>query len=351
MTSKWDAAGIICSVKNRLAVLFALLALVPAAHAQVHRRPSLPPVPQPAGCPPLATLVLGVYAADVELDGTFAYFNDDLGSVYRLPKGSPALSNPELLGTVPGFVNVMALDETTIFMITIDDFDGTLGSLWSMPKSGGTAKLLAGGVLTPYRLAVDATSVYWVSIGTPTSQSFLADGRVEKMAKDGTGRKTLASNLNVPTSIATDGTNVYFSETGISSSNHNAGLRSVPVAGGSVKKLTDGTTVVAVTLRDSDIFFSALDFFAGGELLRMNKSSTTPTSLLKNIDVATSLGVIDDRLYYFNSDDIETLEYIPVTGGTRHIVVNNDFFSAEFALDDCSVYTIDGGASVVRTPR
>jgi len=351
MTSKVDAAGIICSVKNRLAVLFALLVLVPAVHAQVHRRPSLSPAPQPVGCPPLATLVLGYYSADVEVDDTHVYFTDDLGAIYRMPKGSPAFTDPQFLGTVPDFVNVIALDDTSIYLITIGDFEGTLGSLWSMPKSGGTPKLLAGGVLTPYRLAVDASSVYWVSIGTPTGSSFLADGRVERMAKDGTGRKTLASNLNVPTSIASDGTNVYFCETGISSSNHNAGLRSVPVNGGTVKKLTDGTTVVALVLKDSDIFFSALDFVAGGELLRMNKSSTTPTSLLKNIDVAVSLGVIDDRLYFLNSDDIETLEYIPITGGARHRVIDNDFFSEEFALDECSVYTIDGGASVVRTPR
>lgn len=351
MTSEFGAAGIICSVKNRLAVLFALLVLVPAAHAQVHRRPSLPPVPQPAGCPPLATLVLGIYSADVEVDATHVYFTDDLGAIYRMPKGSPAFTNPEFLGTVPGFINVMALDDTSIYIITIDDTEGTDGSLWSMPKSGGTPKLLAGSVLTPYRLAVDASSVYWVSVGTPTSSSFLADGRVERMAKDGTGRKTLASNLNVPTSIASDGTNVYFCETGISSSNHNAGLRSVPVNGGTVKKLTDGTTVVTLVLRDSDIFFSALDFFTGGELLRMNKSSTTPTSLLKNLDFVESLGVIDDRLYFLNSDDVETLEYIPITGGARSRVIANDFFTDEFALDECSVYTIDGGASVVRTPR
>jgi hypothetical protein len=108
---------------------------------------------------------------------------------------------------------------------------------------------------------------------------------------------------------------------------------------------------VALVLRDSDIFFSVIDFFAGGELLRMNKSSTTPTSLLKNLDFAVSLGVIDDRLYFLNSDDVETLEYILVTGGDRHRVINNDFFTEEFALDECSVYTIDGGASVVRTPR
>jgi len=212
MTSRFDAAGIICSVKNRLALLFALLVLVPAAHAQVHRRPSLPPVPQPGGCPPQATLVLGIYSADVEVDETHVYFTDDLGAIYRMPKGSPAFTNPELLGTIPGFVNVMALDATSIYIITIDDVEGTNGSLWSMPKGGGTPKLLAGSVLTPYRLAVDATSVYWISVGTPTSSSFLADGRVERMAKDGTGRKTLATNLNVPTSVASDGTNVYFTD-------------------------------------------------------------------------------------------------------------------------------------------
>jgi hypothetical protein len=338
-------------VKNRLAVLFALTVLVPAVQAQTHRRPSLPPPPQSvSGCPPLATLFSGVYSADVEVDDTYVYFSDDLGGLYRMPKGSPAFSTPELLGTVPDYVLVMSIDAASIYMITIG-IEGTLGSIWSMPKSGGTPKELVNGVLTPYELALDANNVYWVSIGTPSTSFFLADGKIERVAKDGTGRRTLASNLNVPTTIDTDGTNVYFSETGLSPANSNAGLRSVPAGGGSVKKLTNGTAVVSVLLQDSDIFFSALNFITGGELLRMNKSSTTPKSLLKDLDVVPRLGLIDDRLYFFNSGDAETLEYIPANGGARHTVVDNDFLAEQFVLDACSVYTVDGGGSIVRTPR
>lgn len=335
---------------KRLAVLFALTVLVPAVHAQTHRRPSLPPVQSPPGCPPLANLFLGVYSSDVEVDDTYVYFTDDVGGIYRMPKGSPAFGTPQLLGTVPDYVFVMTHDAANLYIVTID-IEGTLGSIWSLPKSGGTPKALANNVLTPYDIAVDANSVYWISVGTPTDTFFLADGKVERMSKDGTGRQTLASNLNVPTTVASDGTNVYFSETGLSPASSAAGMRSVPVGGGTIRKLTDGTAVVYLVLKDSDIFFSAVNFVTGGELLRMNKSSTVPASLLKNLDIVSRLGVIDDRLYFLNSGDAQTLEYIPVTGGSRHLIINNDFLTEEFALDECSVYTIDGGGSVVRTPR
>src|SRR4051794_22105952 len=119
------------SVKNRLAVLFALLILVPAVHAQIHRRPSLPPVQQPVnGCSP-ATLFLGAYSADFELDATHIYFTDGTGGIFRMPKNSPAFTQPEHVGDVPDYILALEVDETNVYAIAID-VEGILGAIWSV---------------------------------------------------------------------------------------------------------------------------------------------------------------------------------------------------------------------------
>ena len=341
-----------CSVKNRLALLFALLVLVPVAHAQNRRRAALPPLRQPVnGCSP-ASLPLGAYSSDFEIDATHIYFTDGEGGIFRTPKSSTTLAPPEHVADVPDFIIALELDATNVYAIAIDT-EGVLGDVWSVPKSGGTPKQLVNDTLTPYDLAVDANSVYWVSVGTPTDESFLADGKVERVMKDGTGRLTLASNLNVPAAIDTDGTNVYFGESGLSFDNTAAGLRSVPVGGGAVRTITDGTGVVSLTLHDNDIFFSTIDFFAGGALARMTKSATTPTVLLRDIDIASRVVVSDDRVYFFNAGDTERIESIAAAGGDRKEVVpstDTGFMTDAFAVDDCALFWGDGSGNLNRTP-
>lgn len=318
------------------------------AQAQ-RRRPSAPPPPQQESACALKTLAAGTYSADQEVDDSYVYFTDSANGILRMPKNG---GDPQTLALLPdNFITVLAIDDTTVYALTIGD-DLTLGSCWSVPKTGGTPKQLAATILTPFEIAVDANYVYWVSVGTPTGDAFLADGKVERIRKDGTGRTTVAANLNVPVVVASDGTTIFFTESGLSPSSTSAGLRSVPVNGGSIRTLTNGTGVVGVTLVGSDVYFANLNFTTGGELLKMPKSGGTPTSLAKGLDVATHLAVVADRLYYFNSDDVWSIEYIPIAGGTRHEVVgNNDLLVEEFAIDDCGVYYVDGQGTLIRTPR
>jgi hypothetical protein len=299
-----------------------------------------------------ATLFLGAYSADFEVDATHIYFTDGNGGIFRTPKSSATFARPEFVAVVPDYVFALELDATNVYAIAIDP-EGVLGDVWSVPKSGGTAKRLAAGVLTPYDLAVDANSVYWVSVGTPTDESFLADGKVERVAKDGTGRLTLASNLNVPATIDSDGTNVYFGESGLSFNGAAPGLRSVPVGGGTVRTITEGTGIVWLTLHDNDIFFSSIDFFAGGALQRVSKGGTVPAVLLRDIDIATHLTISDDNLYFFNLSDTEAIESISVNGGNRKVVVaatDSGFMTDAFAVDDCALFWGDGAANLNRTP-
>ena len=333
-------------------MLFAILLLMPASYAQ-RRRAVLPGViAQPSDPCAKATLVAESNSADVEDDDTYVYFTDDQGGIYRLPKTTPVPGHPELLGNVPGFIFVIAIDATNIYALTSSGSSGLdNGEVWSLPKSGGTPQQLATGIISPFELAADGTNVYWVSAGTPTNSAFKADGRVEKVSKSGTGRTALATGLNLPTSIATDGTNVYFGETGLSPDNGSKGLRSVPVNGGSVRKLTTNTGVVGVTVSGNDLYYANIDFFTGGELLRMPKGGGNSTSLLKGVAFVTHMEVSGDRLYYFDSGDTQAVEYVPIAGGARKIAVSGTFLAEEFAIDDCVIYSIDGFGALNRTPK
>jgi hypothetical protein len=319
---------------------------MPATYAQ-RRRAALPPQPQQPLDPCAKAALTEAFSSDVELDDTYIYFTDDAGSVYRMAKTS---NNREILGSVPGFILVLAIDATNIYALTGDN-GGNDGAVWAVPKAGGTPQQLAGDIASPFEIAADGNNVYWVSAGTASSIGFRADGKVEKVSKSGTGRTTLASNLNLPTSVASDGTTVYFGETGLSPDSSSRGLRSVPANGGSVKKLTSNTGVVGLTLSGNDIFYANVDFFTGGELLRMPKSGGNSTSVLKGVAVITHMAVAGNRLYFYESTSVGAVQSVPITGGSKQIAVNGPFLAEEFAIDDCAIYTIDAFGSLNRTPR
>ena len=61
--------------------------------------------------------------------------------------------------------------------------------------------------------------------------------------------------------------------------------------------------------------------------------------------------VSGDRLYFFDSGNIQAIEYIPLAGGTRKIAVGGTFIAEQFAMDGCAIYSVDGQGSLIRTPR
>lgn len=338
-----------CSVKNRLALLFfAVLLAAPMAVAQ-RRRPSAPPLPQAPddGCS-LKTLAAGTYSSDVEIDDRYVYFNDSGTGIFRVSKGG---GTPELLALLPdNFITTMAIDDSTVYALTTND-GLEFGSVWSVSKTGGTPRMLAGNILTPYEIATDANHVYWVSLGTPTDNGFLADGKLFRVNKDGSGLTTMASNLTVPTSVASDGTNVYFTESGLSLVSNSRGLRSIPVNGGQVHALTNDTPTVSVIVSGSDLYFSIIDVIKGGAVLRVPKSGGSTKTLASGLDAIVHMAVSGDRLYFFNTDDFQSIQWVPLTGGTPKHAIDGEFAAEEFAVDDCALFWVNGNGDLIRTPK
>jgi Domain of unknown function (DUF5050) len=325
-------------------VVLALLALTATlASAQARRRAFVPPAVN--NCGP-ATLASG-FSGDIEADDSYVYYAD-LFNLFRVAKSGGA---PQALGSVAEDVaSTMAIDDTNLYVFGTD-INGLFGTLYAVPKTGGTPMPLVNSVVTPFELYADGTYVYFTTLGTPTGDDFLADGQVIRLKKDGSNVTILARNLNAPTSVAADASNVYFTESGISGANKSSGLRVVAQSGGNVRHLTDDDNAVTLALTATDIVYGTLTLNSTGSLRRIAKGGGTPSTLAGGFDIITKIVPTSDKIYLFNEGDAEWLGVVPAGGGTVTHLVDGSFDTAEFALDDCAVYFVDFQDDVRRVPR
>jgi len=311
-------------------------------HAQTRRRAQQPGYQAPTPtCPPSTKLSAGAIGYDVEVDGDVVYFASFDG-MYRWTPKTNQLSWIAQISQPLAFV----LDEQNVYALTID------GTLWSIGKNSPSRKILASNILSPYDLGIDATSLYFVSRGTPSGASYLADGKVYRIGKDGTGLLAIASNLNTPAAVISDGTNAYFVEAGQSRASTSSGVRAVPVGGGAIRSLTNGTPSIVLAQNDTDIFFATFGL-ANQTIQRVPKSGGAAQTVISNLAFISKIVVFRDWLYYVNStekaDHIE--RYSLTAGGAPSVVIDSFLNTEQFALDDCSIYWLDGLGAVRRDPR
>jgi hypothetical protein len=102
-------------------------------------------------------------------------------------------------------------------------------------------EVLVTGQNMPLNLVVDSTSIYWVNRN--------AAGSVRKIPLSGGSPVELASDRTYPDQLVSDGQTLYWDE-------WTMGIASIPVGGGSPKRLSDRTTF-ALAVRGSTLFFSA----------------------------------------------------------------------------------------------
>jgi hypothetical protein len=270
--------------------------------------------------------------------------------LYRVPKGG---GNIETLTT---FLDgegaaAMTLDDTHVYLF-VENLEGSFGSLYAVPKTGGAAVRLVSSVPTPFELTADGTYVYYTSLGTIDGDDFKADGQVVRVKKDGSGTTVLASNLNVPTSVAVDATDVYFAESGLSGANHNSGLRVIAKNGGPIRHLTDGDGALMIGLGGNDVYYATLSLFTGGTLRTMPKAGGTSRLLTdEGLELITKIVPVSDRVYFFSEGDTEWIGSVPLAGGAPSHLVDGAFDTAEFALDDCAIYYVEQTDEVHRVPR
>jgi hypothetical protein len=189
---------------------------------------------------------------DLEADAKNAYglyAGDKNCVVTSIVTGADDPSAKEL-GTFAGTFKFGALDfdDANVYFAAYDVADGgkdpTTGSLCSVPRTGGTVKVLAPNILGPGAVAADIDDVY-------VAHAIANNGGTEVVAvskKGGTSRHLATASAAID--LVPDAANVYFRGGGA--------LRRVPKAGGKAqvlsKSLSDQASV-AFAIDATSVYF------------------------------------------------------------------------------------------------
>ena len=324
--------------------LAAAILLVSPAFAVERHRATLPPRPSLCANAAIASSVSVSWFA---LADDTIYFADSSGGLLKVPKGG-GMPMP-IMSSLSVDIGTVVVDTTSVFFITQDS--ETIGSIYSVPRSGGTPKLLATNLPAPIDMRLDATSIYWLNLGTIMGQDVAADGSVERMLKDGTGRQKLIGNLSAPAALEVDATDVYFSETGSAIGSTVMGLRRISKSGGAVTKLVDDSAIFALALSGPDIFYSGANT-NGISIARIAKSGGPPQEVLPDTLAITM--VVRDSHIYVVAFDLATfgisITSMTTTGADVRVITTDDLDSGAIAVDDCALYYA-ANSSLLRTPR
>jgi hypothetical protein len=209
----------------------------------------------------------------------------------------PAFSSP---GTPipPTYVQPLSVAVDSMFIYWVANGTGDIlrvpiGAAATIPPT-----VLQSGEGTPFAIAVDGTNVYWVDQGTSVNPP---NGSVKQKAKDGTGIvTTLAPNEPSPGAIAIDGHNVYWTD---------------KVNPGFVKQIVIGGGAAAITLA-------------------------------QNEGAPYGIAIDADSVYWTDFDD-NTVNKVPIGGGTKFEYAVQQANPAAIAVDQKNIYWVNSAAGTI----
>jgi hypothetical protein len=110
-----------------------------------------------------------------------------------------------------GPANDIALDPTSVYWVSYGQ-PGFVGRTPRSPVDGGQAVTLAPSQEHAFRLTVNGGYVYWVNLGPVTDAGTFIKGAVARVATDGGTAATLVGGLTTPYGVAVIGQEIYFSQ-------------------------------------------------------------------------------------------------------------------------------------------
>jgi hypothetical protein len=278
------------------------------------------------------------------VDGTTVYWIDydsdtEMGAVMKVASNGGA---PTVLAPGQDFPSSIAVDGTSVYWTTSWPISpgpdgGARGSVMKMSIDGGTPIALASsagltGII--YDIAVDATSVYWVSDSSNQAQT---DVSLVKVPKDGGTPINLASLPTSPNQIAVGATSVYVTFYDL------ATVMSVPTDGGIP------TTLASTPPGNAGAFNPpygiAVDATSvpwtnyGGGVMKVPIGGGTPTTVASSPYAAMGIAVDQASVYWIaggrGANDGAVLK-VPLGGGTPLTLAPPG--NAWLAVDATSVY-------------
>jgi hypothetical protein len=186
---------------------------------------------------------------------------------------------------------------------------------------------------------IDGNDLFFASLGTPQGEDLKADGSIQRLRKDGSNRQTLAANLSGPFWVdARDGF-VWFSESGLATGNDSAGVRRVAASGGAITHLVDDTPTVELVVDDANVYFAAHHLDSGDtDIVRVPRGGGARTTLVSGLDPDAGALALSGPNLYFIADDLQSINSVPVAGGSRRVIKIVDVETDNLAIDDCLIY-------------
>lgn len=241
------------------------------------------------------------------------------------------------------------VDNTSIYWYDYDSSQGnTGGGIKSMPKSGGTEKVLASGLGGINGFDIDDTHLYWIEFDIDTGDGFVKkvdkeSGEVTVLAQgfpqqpDGTDSPY---NIFSPASMALDTDLVCFGEEVGGSA-----LRCVSKNGGAVEDFGRGKGFIPQSMALDNSYFYILDTQSNGLVLRLSRTDAgldTLTSGFSTTQGLSSLLLDNETLYWVEIKDAGQVFALPATGGAFSVVGENLTNPRVVLTDVSSIYYVAG---------
>jgi hypothetical protein len=268
----------------------------------------------------------------IAVDGTYVYWTD-LGKeerVHRVPKGGGATS---LIGgwqyDVPD--DGIVTDGKNVYWTLT-------GAIMKVSVDNTNLVTLFDNVVQPEKMAVDATSVYWVEPAGGLVQQIPIDG-----VKDGGAALTLFTRQNLddePVALAVDSSSVYFAVQGGFSG---GAIMKVPIGGGTpvtLAALTDKPLDLAID--GTNIYFSTL---LNEAIMKLPLDGGTPAMLAKGSGQRIA---VDASYVYWTDIVANLLMRAPLAGGAPEALAGGRGMA--IALDATNLYWIDYGVQSPDVP-
>jgi hypothetical protein len=274
------------------------------------------------------------------IDGTSVYWTNGDGTIRSVPIAGGATST--LAQGLGGGMGV-AVDTQNVYAVSQD------GRIVSAPISGSMAvTVLATGQPQPYALTIDATNVYWSTVG-----SGAGNGTIMACAKAGCAQAptTLASGIHVqyPYGLLVSGGSVYWT-----SFNFGGEINQVPTTGGAFTTFATGLGYPYEIASAMGTMVAVL-YGSGGAIVTVPMTGGSPVNLVGGQAFPTE-GTTDGVSAYWtltipNAEKGATLVKSSLKAPSPQIMAVNVQPAGSVAVDGTWVYWLTNDGTVRKTAK